>query len=176
MFSRFRVGDYVSLTIVGGLFFLQQPIAFCEPPPTQTLEFPDGFRGWAVIVWGQRGYPSLVSKGRDLHIRFPADGILITSTASPMKNSQVIEHHGSSTSVQTNIQGGEPFRQDSFYIDSIGRRVSPNSILRVERFEGMVGKPGLSNTLFLVGASAPASSKQFEEGRQKVAQALSRLH
>ena len=93
-----------------------------------------------------------------------------------MKNSQVIEHHGSSTSVQTNIRGGEPFRQDSFYIDSIGRRESPNSILRVERFEGMVGKPGLSNTLLLVGASAPASSKQFEEGRQKVAQALSRLH
>jgi hypothetical protein len=154
---------------------LQRNAAFAGEP-TQTLEFPVGFRGWAVVVWGQSGRRPLPSKDGDLVLRFPADGIIITSTVPPGKQSEIVRHDGASTSIQTVIEGGQPFRQRSFYINSSGMRTAESGP-PVERFDGLGGQPGqpINHTLFLVAANAPADYKAFEDARRKVAQAVSRL-
>jgi hypothetical protein len=48
--------------------------------PAEVREFPNGFRGWAVVVWSEPGHPALPTEGRKLLLRFPPDGVLITST------------------------------------------------------------------------------------------------
>ncbi len=52
--------------------------------PAGVREFPDGFRGWAVIVWGVPGYPPIPLDHDKLIERFSADGIIITSTKQQM--------------------------------------------------------------------------------------------
>jgi hypothetical protein len=46
----------------------------------EVYEFPNGFRGWAVVIWDVPGYPKLPIDQGKLVERFPANGIIITST------------------------------------------------------------------------------------------------
>lgn len=46
----------------------------------EVCEFPAGFRGWTIIVWGVNGYPPLPTVEGKVIERFPADGIIITSS------------------------------------------------------------------------------------------------
>jgi hypothetical protein len=46
----------------------------------EVYEFPEGFHGWAVIVWGVPGYPQCPTDHGTVIVRFPADGMVITST------------------------------------------------------------------------------------------------
>ncbi|HTQ38062.1 MAG TPA: hypothetical protein VMJ32_03490 [Pirellulales bacterium] len=48
--------------------------------PPEVREFPDGFHGWALIVWEVPGYPELPSDTGKIVERFPADGLIITSS------------------------------------------------------------------------------------------------
>src|SRR3954454_21691443 len=64
-----------------GLIFLCLALAGCEQRRSvEVREFPQGYRGWAIIVWGVPGYPEL-PKDHDKTIeRFPTNGIIITSS------------------------------------------------------------------------------------------------
>jgi hypothetical protein len=48
--------------------------------PAEVREFQAGFHGWAVIVWGISGYPPLPIEDGKIIERFPADGVIITSS------------------------------------------------------------------------------------------------
>src|SRR6185369_14770864 len=63
------------------LILLSLMLVGCEQRrAAEVSEFPDGFHGWAVIVWGVPGYPQLPTEDGKLIERFSADGILITSS------------------------------------------------------------------------------------------------
>jgi hypothetical protein len=47
---------------------------------SEVYEFPDGFHGWAVIVWGVPSYPPCLTNQDDIIVRFPTNGIVVTST------------------------------------------------------------------------------------------------
>jgi Family of unknown function (DUF6843) len=46
----------------------------------EVVKFPEGFRGYAVIVWNIPSYAPLSERDGKLIEEFPADGIIITST------------------------------------------------------------------------------------------------
>jgi len=46
----------------------------------EVYEFPEGFHGWAVVVWGVPGHPPCPTDHGDIIVRFPPDGVVITST------------------------------------------------------------------------------------------------
>jgi hypothetical protein len=46
----------------------------------EVRRFPQGFRGYAIIVWGVPNYPPLPIQGGKMIEEFPSDGIIITST------------------------------------------------------------------------------------------------
>jgi hypothetical protein len=46
----------------------------------EVRRFPQGFRGYAIIVWGVPNYPPLSIQGGKMIEGFPSDGIIITST------------------------------------------------------------------------------------------------
>jgi hypothetical protein len=63
------------------LAFLLLAFSGCEQRrPVELHEFPTGFSGWAIVVWGRSNYPALPTVGDKRVLRFPADGIIITST------------------------------------------------------------------------------------------------
>jgi hypothetical protein len=101
---------------IAGLWILAVTFTSCLRVPTQTLEFPVGFKGCAIIAWSQPGYPPLQSNKDNLLLRFPADGILITSTPAPTVGA---------------------FKERVFYIDSSGVRIHTNAPPRVERLDGV---------------------------------------
>ena len=77
-------------------------------------EFPSSFRGWAVLVWGVPGHPPLPMEGGKMIERFPADGILITSTS------------GWPTGWATD---------EGYLLDQSGHRISPPVPVTIEAME-----------------------------------------
>ena len=58
------------------------PLPKPGPSPTKiTYIFPAGFRGWATICYATPGATPLQIEGRHMTIKFPASGIVVTSTA-----------------------------------------------------------------------------------------------
>ncbi|HEY1685793.1 MAG TPA: hypothetical protein VGG19_13590 [Tepidisphaeraceae bacterium] len=49
---------------------------------SEVKEFPSGFQGWSIIVWGVPDYPLLPKVSGKIIERFPADGIIITSSTA----------------------------------------------------------------------------------------------
>ena len=52
----------------------------------QTMKFPwhqvpEGYDGFVVVISGQPGFPELAEEGRYQILRYPADGVLITSSS-----------------------------------------------------------------------------------------------
>jgi hypothetical protein len=68
----------------------------------ETYEFPEGFHGWATIVWGAPNYPESPTNQNALVIRFPTNGIFITSTR--------LEFNA--------------VRNESYFLDAAGNRLS----------------------------------------------------
>jgi hypothetical protein len=63
------------------LIFLCLMLAGCgQHRNAEVREFPDGFHGWAVIVWSVSGYPQLPTDHGKLIEQFPTDGVIITSS------------------------------------------------------------------------------------------------
>ena len=62
------------------LIILCSMLLGCERHRSEAYEFPDGFHGWAVIVWGVPGHPQIPTDDGVIIVRFPADGVVITST------------------------------------------------------------------------------------------------
>jgi Family of unknown function (DUF6843) len=61
--------------------FLCLALVGCEQRrAAEVREFPAGFHGWAVIVWGVPGYPPLPTDHGKLIERFSEDGVIITSS------------------------------------------------------------------------------------------------
>jgi len=64
-----------------GLIFLCLALAGCEQRrPTEVREFPQGYRGWAIIVWGVPGHPELPKDHDKIIERFSTNGMIITSS------------------------------------------------------------------------------------------------
>ena len=82
--KRFNFAFWRPRSFAAGLTFsacLASVLIGCEQHrPAEVSEFPDGFHGWAVIVWGVSGYPPLPTDHGKLIERFPADGVIITSS------------------------------------------------------------------------------------------------
>jgi hypothetical protein len=83
------------------LFLSLLPVGCSHQRPPEVREFPDGFRGWAAIVWDVPGYPELPIEEGKIIERFPADGLIITSSK---------EHFGMA-------------HDEEYYIDAEGRRL-----------------------------------------------------
>jgi hypothetical protein len=72
--------------------FLCLILAGCESNPRQVREFPSGYQGLAVVVWDVPGHPQLPVENGRLIERFPADGILVTSTDEAFGGAQDEEY------------------------------------------------------------------------------------
>ena len=68
----------------------------------EAYEFPKGFHGWAIIVWGVPDYPQSPTNHDTLIIEFPTNGIVVTSTK--------IEFNA--------------MRSGSYFLDATGKRLS----------------------------------------------------
>jgi hypothetical protein len=75
---------------------------FAQHRRAEIYEFPEGFHGWAVIVWGAPGHPRSQTDHGKLIVRFPADGVVITSTKLEL----------------------DSVRDGAYFFDSAGRRLS----------------------------------------------------
>jgi hypothetical protein len=73
-----------------------------ETRPAEVREFPEGFFGWAIIIWDIPGSPALPIENGKILERFPSDGVLITSSKL---------HFGVAT-------------DEYYFIDGDGRRLS----------------------------------------------------
>jgi hypothetical protein len=91
------------------LVFLCFALVGCElRRPAEVREFPAGYRGEVIVIWDVSGYPPILMVNGKLIERFPADGVLITSTKQP-----------------------EGWANDEeYFVDAAGRRlpVRPNGI------------------------------------------------
>jgi hypothetical protein len=47
---------------------------------SEVYEFPDGYHGWAVVVWGVPDSPVCLTNQNAIIVRFPTNGMFATST------------------------------------------------------------------------------------------------
>jgi hypothetical protein len=73
----------------------------------EAYEFPDGFHGWAVIVWGVPGHPRCPTNEGGIVVRFPTNGVIVTSTHLDL----------------------QAVREGAYYLDATGHRLAsqPNT-------------------------------------------------
>lgn len=85
------------------VIFLCLPFIGCgQRRAAEVQEFPVGFHGWAVIVWGVAGYPPLPTDHGKLIERFSDDGVIITSSKQ---------------------QFGWAYDDEAYFIDAAGHRL-----------------------------------------------------
>jgi hypothetical protein len=119
----------------------------------EVREFPDGFRGWAVIVWNVPGYPPLPTDNGKLIERFSADGVIITSTKQ---------------------QFGWAHDQ-AYFVDAAGHRLPSRPNIAVEAVGGVQqGGRSMDYTQQFVGTKAELDAAPFEP--PQIEPLFSRLH
>jgi hypothetical protein len=97
--------------------FLCMILAGCrETSPPQVREFPADFHGVAIVVWDMPGHPQLPTKNGKLIERFPADGIIVTSSDEAFGGAQ----------------------DEEYFIDASGHRIPAQS-------KGVFGYGGMMN-------------------------------
>lgn len=83
--------------------FLCMMLAGCEQSsPPQVREFPPGFHGLAIVVWDMPNHPQLPTEHGKLIERFPADGIIVTSSDEAIGGAQ----------------------DEEYFVDATGHRIS----------------------------------------------------
>jgi hypothetical protein len=122
---------------------------------TEVREFPVGFRGHAVIVWGEASYPHLpISRGKLIE-HFPPNGVIITSTRMPAGWG----------------------KDELYFYDSAGHRRNEPSLLAQEGTGEMKeNEQRMQYSELFIGTKEELARQSLEEKEQRIEELFGKLH